>query len=154
MFGERDILTLPDFDDVKAATVFLATLEGQSKRHGVKKLLSHSEAILRHKGKVIQETELAERALLVVNGKRTPLQTIKDKTRHTRSNAEKFYSTMSTDELLQLCIGLNIEVAIQEREYLIDLLICDYVYKRTYELTEQYGLDASDLEYLCKKTGE
>ena len=107
----RDVLRLPDFDDTDATESFIGLLEAQSTRHGVKKLLGHCEAILGYKEKIAQNIELAERALLVVNGIRTPLQAEKDKARSYRVTAEKFYETLSTAELSALCRAFKIEVS-------------------------------------------
>ena len=122
---DREILRLPDFDDADATESFIGLLEGQSTRHGVKKLLGHCEAILGYKEKIDQNIELAEKALLVVNGIRTPLQAEKDRERSYRATAEKFYNTLSDIELTRLCEAFDLDCGIHDdlRQVLIDYYV-------------------------------
>lgn len=125
---DREVLSLPDFDDTEATKSFIGLLEAQSTRHGVKKLLGHCEAILGYKEKIAQNIELAEKALLVVNGIRTPLQAEKDKERSYRATAEKFYSTLSDIELTRLCEAFELYCGIHDD--LKQVLINHYVEHR------------------------
>ncbi len=96
---ERFKVDMPDFDSQEALESFVGTLRSQSQAHGVKRLLSHCEQILRHMQKVTEYTEAAQLALQVVNGQRTPLQVIADKSRMYRNTAERFYNSLTDKQL-------------------------------------------------------
>ena len=129
----REILQLPDFDDSEAAQAFVDQLMRIHTSHGVKKLLSHCEAILSYKERIADNLAAAERALLVVNGIRTPLQSIKDKARSYRATAEKFYSTLTQRELSILYTTIVGSKAPENKQYLVEALVKEYVESRCIE---------------------
>lgn len=105
---EKVTVTLPDLGDSKAVEAFIAPLRKWTHQHGVKRLIEACEQIVRHTAFVQRFTGEAERAAMVVNGNRTPLQVEKDQERSKRAIADKFYRSLSYESLKEECAFFDV----------------------------------------------
>jgi hypothetical protein len=105
-----DIIDLPEnIYDAKEVAAFADSLNGQLDRFGVKKLRKATMSIYWHLKHIERTNKEMLRLLKVVNGQPTEAQHSYYEEKKLRTNAVKFYSTLSLTSLQGHCdaVGIN-----------------------------------------------
>lgn len=130
------MLTLPDFNDATQVRQFYETVRTlPPQQRGLKTLLKHCGQMQRYTRLLHRTLKRAEQALCVANGQRTTAQLSKDHERGWRNAAQRFYDTLTTDELLIAAWhhGYTVESSppcIDQRSEVMAFLVTTYVERR------------------------
>jgi hypothetical protein len=127
---EKFTITLPDESDAHGSdgVQFLAMLEANKNKRGIKSLMKHYHFHGYHLDQADNHWRAVLKSASVVNGVRTPLQKTGDKGRSLKKTATRFYESLNTAALRMQCTLFNIDYdAYEAQEDIIDALVSKHL---------------------------
>jgi hypothetical protein len=135
------LLSLPDFTSEDSIEQFYTELQSHGDRHGTRKLRESVESYILHRDLTNRRLEEAQKALLVVNGIRTPEQVKRDVIKTLTRRARLYYESITDKALSQHCIMYHLyydDYPSREEciNALVDKHVADEMKKRSKEEVE------------------